>query len=412
MTTSIVLGAGMVGVSTALALQETGHQVVLIDRKAPGRETSYGNAGIIQTEAVEPYAFPRSLAEIVRVGLKRGNDTDWRLGDMPRLAGPLWRYFTQSAPATYARTVAAYSKLALRASDDHARFIEPANAGDLIVREGWRAVYRSPGKLDAAVATAERLKREYGVPSDVLTSDELAASEPALKSRLAGAVHWTSPWTCRDPGDLVSRYAALFVARGGKVAQGDAMSLQQTGAGWRVLSERGNLTAENAVVALGPWSPMLLARFGYRVPMVFKRGYHWHFGGKEGPRISMLDIDSSALIAPMNAGWRVLTGAHLAPLGTAPASRQIRHAVSAARTLFALRDPIEAAPWSGTRPCMPDMLPVVGPSRHKGLWFHFGHGHQGFTLGPTTALLLAEQVAGDRNNPLALPLLPSTRDWV
>ncbi|WVT75869.1 FAD-dependent oxidoreductase (plasmid) [Sinorhizobium chiapasense] len=411
MTTSIVLGAGMVGVSTALALKEAGHEVVLIDRKAPGRETSYGNAGIIQTEAVEPYAFPRSLAEIIRVALKRGNDTDWRLGDMPHLAGPLWRYFTQSAPTPYARTIAAYSKLALRASDDHARFVEPAKADDLIVRQGWRAVYRSRAKLDAAAATASRLKRDYGVPSAVLTSDELAASEPALKSRLAGAVHWTSPWTCRDPGELVARYAALFVARGGKVARGDAMSLQQTGVGWRVRAEDGDVTAENAVVALGPWSPVLLARFGYRVPMVFKRGYHWHFGGEEGPRISMLDVDSSALIAPMNAGWRVLTGAHLAPLGTAPASRQIRHAVSAARELFTLREPVEATPWSGTRPCMPDMLPVVGPSRHKGLWFHFGHGHQGFTLGPTTALLLAELIDGHRTNPLALPLLPSTRDW-
>ncbi|MGO4624829.1 NAD(P)/FAD-dependent oxidoreductase [Ensifer sp. 2YAB10] len=409
MTTSIVLGAGMVGVSTALALQESGHQVVLLDRNAPGRETSYGNAGIIQTEAVEPYAFPRSVSEIARVALKRGNDVDWRLRDLPRLAGPLWRYFAQSAPAPYARTIAAYSRLALRASDDHAHFIGPAAADDLIVRTGWRAVYRSPASFQAAAIEAERLKRVYDVPSDVLSPDDLAASEPALQRRLAGAVHWTSPWTCRDPGELVARYAALFVARGGKLARGDALTLQQNGAGWRVLSEDGTVSAENAVVALGPWSPMLAKTFGYRIPMVFKRGYHRHFTGPSGPRISMLDVDSATLVAPMNAGWRVLTGAHMAPPGTAPTSRQILNASKAARELFALHEPIEATPWSGTRPCMPDMLPVVGPTRHKGLWFHFGHGHQGFTLGPTTAFLLAEQIEGRRDNPLALPLMPSVR---
>ncbi|OMQ31060.1 FAD-dependent oxidoreductase [Ensifer sp. 1H6] len=411
MTTSIVLGAGMVGVSTALALQESGHQVVLLDRQAPGRETSYGNAGIIQTEAVEPYAFPRSLNEIARVALKRGNDVDWRLGDMRRLAGPLWRYFTQSAAAPYARTVAAYSQLALRASDDHARFIGPAGAGELIVRQGWRAVYRTPANFEAAAAAAERLRRVYGVPSDVLGADELAASEPALLRRLAGAVHWTSPWTCRDPGELVARYAALFVARGGTLACGDAMTLQRNGAGWRVMSEDGVVGAENAVIALGPWSPTLAKNFGYRIPMVFKRGYHRHFSGQDGPRVSMLDVDNSTLIAPMNAGWRVLTGAHMAPPGAAPASRQIRHATNIARQLFALGEAVEPTLWSGTRPCMPDMLPVVGPTRHKGLWFHFGHGHQGFTLGPTTAFLLAELMTVGCTKPLILPLLPSARGW-
>lgn len=411
MTTSIVLGAGMVGVSTALALQENGHQVVLLDRQAPGRETSYGNAGIIQTEAVEPYPFPRSVSEIVRVALKRGNDVDWRLRDLPRVAGPLLRYFTLSAAAPYARTIAAYSQLALRASGDHERFIEPAGANDLIVRQGWRAVYRTPASFEAAAADAERLKRIYGVPSDVLGADELAACEPALQRRLAGAVHWTSPWTCRDPGELVARYAALFVARGGTLARGDAMSLQQKGAGWHALSEDGLVNAENAVVALGPWSPTLASAFGYRIPMVFKRGYHRHFSGQNGPRVSMLDVDNSTLVAPMNAGWRVLTGAHMAPPGAAPASRQIRHATNTARELFALRDPVEVTPWSGTRPCMPDMLPVVGPTRHKGLWFHFGHGHQGFTLGPTTAVLLAGLMTMGRADPLVLPLLPSARGW-
>lgn len=411
MTDTLVLGAGMVGVSTALALQESGHQVVLLDRKAPGRETSYGNAGIIQTEAVEPYPFPRSLREILSVVFKRGNDVDWRMRDMPQLAWPLWRYFSQSAPAPYARTVAAYSQLILRASGDHARFIDPAGADDLIVRQGWRAIYRTPAKFDAAAVRAERLQQEYGVPSEVHGADELAALEPTLRRRLAGAVHWTSPWTCRNPGELVARYAALFIARGGTLLNADAMTLQQDGSGWRVLSPDGPVTAPYAVIALGPWSPALLKRFGYRIPMVYKRGYHRHFSGEGGPRISTLDIENSTVIAPMNRGWRVLTGAHMTSPGTAPAARQMLRSVEAARELFSLSEPIEENPWSGHRPCMPDMLPVVGPSRHKGLWFHFGHGHQGFTLGPTTAFLLAEQIDGKNANPLVLPLLPSAREW-
>ena len=411
MTDTIVLGAGMVGVSTALALQERGHHVVLVDRKAPGQETSYGNAGIIQTEAVEPYAFPRSLREILSVALKRGNDVDWRMRDMPYLVGPLWRYFAHSAPQPYAKAVATYSKLIMRASADHARFIEPAGADELIVRKGWRAVYRTAEKFELAAAAAERLEQIYDVPNTVLGTNEIASLEPTLCRPLAGAVHWTSPWTCRDPGELVKRYASLFVARGGTLVIGDAMSLQQHGVSWRVMSQDGPIVSQNAVIALGPWSPAFLKTLGYRIPMVFKRGYHRHFISPDGPLMSTLDVENATFIAPMNKGLRILTGAHMAPLGSVPSSRQILHAEAAAGELFALQEPVETTRWSGTRPCMPDMLPVVGPGRHKGLWFHFGHGHQGFTLGPTTASLLAGQFDDHNIEPPMKALLPSTRNW-
>ncbi|MGW6779082.1 NAD(P)/FAD-dependent oxidoreductase [Brucella pseudogrignonensis] len=411
MTDAIVLGAGMVGVSTALALQERGHNVVLVDRRAPGRETSYGNAGIIQTEAVEPHAFPRSLREILSVALKRGNDVDWQVRDMPRLAEPLWRYFAHSAPQSYAQTVATYSKLVLLASEDHAKFIVPAGADELIVRKGWRIAYRTTAKFEEAAVRAERLKQLYGVPNTVLGTSDIAAAEPTLRRPLAGAVHWTSPWTCRDPGELVSRYASLFISRGGTFAIGDATSLKQDATGWRVLSNEGPFSAQSVVIALGPWSPSLLAAFGYRIPMVFKRGYHRHFAVEQEPQIATLDVENGAFIAPMNKGLRILTGAHMTPLGTAASTRQVLRAEAAARELFMLQKPVEENPWSGTRPCMPDMLPVVGPSRHKGLWFNFGHGHQGFTLGPTTANLLAEQFDAQGVDLLVKPILPSARHW-
>lgn len=413
MTDCIVLGAGMVGVSTALALQERGRQVILLDRKSPGQETSYGNAGIIQTEAVEPYGFPRSFKEILSVALKRGNDVDWYWRDIPHFVGPLYRYFSASAPKHYAQAVAAYAGLILRASEDHARFIEASGASDLMVKQGWQAAYRSQEKFEAAASIAERLQHIYGVPSQVLMSDDLAKSEPALQRKLAGAVHWTSPWTCLAPGELVARYAALFVERGGQIVTGDASSMTQTGKGWRVMSDEGEITAQDVVVALGPWSPALLKRFGYRIPMVFKSGYHRHFSTKSGPRVATLDVENATFMAPMKVGLRVLTGAHLSAPDALSASRQVNRAAQAAGALFDLGAPVETTPWRGTRPCMPEMLPVVGESpRHQGLWFNFGHGHQGFTLGATTGFLLAERMCEATVNPLVQPLEPSLRSWV
>ena len=92
MSEILVLGAGMVGVTTALALQERGHDVMIVDRNAPGRETSYGNAGLIQTEAVEPYAMPLAPGALIQIAMGRGYDVKWNIPGLLSQAGAVWAY--------------------------------------------------------------------------------------------------------------------------------------------------------------------------------------------------------------------------------------------------------------------------------------------------------------------------------
>src|SRR5207247_6779817 len=157
----------------------------------------------------------------------------------------------------------------------------------------------------------------------------------------------------------------------------------------------GPLRAGGAVVALGPWSPELLARFGYRFPMVRKRGYHRHFSGGARLELPVQDPTFGYVIAPMARGLRITTGAELSGRSVSATPIQLERAEQAARGLLDLGEPVEKQPWSGIRPCMPDMLPVIGPApKHKGLWMHFGHGHQGFTRGPATGRLLGGMMNG------------------
>lgn len=392
MTDIIVLGAGMVGVCTALALQDQGHAVSVIDRRGPGQETSYGNAGIIQAEAVEPYPLPLDLPTLADIALGRTNNVAWSLGGMRHWLGPVLRYARNSLPHGYrSRIVPAWSRMIHSATADHGALIAASGAEDLISREGYRKVYRTEREFAAAAAAAGRYQAEHGVPHRLLDGAEIAAAEPGLRHPLAGAVHWTSSWSCKDPGALVERYADLFERRGGRFLRGDAMSLQRQGQGWLVQADGGAVEAERAVVCLGPWSPGLLARFGHRIPMVFKRGYHRHFGVEQGPRLPMMDVETGTFLSPMTRGLRVLTGAELNGIAAPPSLRQLQYSTQAAQQLFKLGVPVEDKAWMGTRPCLPGMLPMIGPSpRQPGLWYNFGHGHQGFTLGPSTARLLSE----------------------
>jgi D-amino-acid dehydrogenase len=398
----LVLGAGMVGVSSALALQLRGHQVTLVDRRPPGRETSYGNAGIIQREAVEPYAFPRDMRMLARIATGISNDAHIHWVDLPGLAPCLWKYWRASAPRRYAPIVRAYSALIAHCLDEHAPWIETAGAADLVQREGFLQVYRSPRAFEAAAAQATAVAREHGLECALLDGSALAAAQPALRKRMAGAVHWREPWTVRDPGELVARYGRLFESRGGLVVTGDATTLTARGAHWSVdvvdaAGRAGTVKAAQAVIALGPWSERLTRRLGYHLPLFVKRGYHRHYAGQGAPGMPVFDVERGYVLAPMTRGMRITTGAEFARLGAVATPVQLRRAERYANELVELGEPAEREPWLGARPCTADMLPVIGPApRHAGLWFHFGHAHQGFTLGPATGRLVAEMISGER----------------
>lgn len=215
--TVLVLGAGMVGTCTALHLhlQRRGVDVTLIDRREHGEVTSYGNAGLIQREAVEPYAFPCELNFVLRAALGRGAEVHWHARGLRQMAIPLIQYFHHSRPAAHAHATQSYSRLIAYAIKEHAPLIAAAQAEQLVQRDGFRFVFRTPRAFAEAVERAQRLQDQFNVRFTAEDGAALSRSEPTLRQGLTGAVHWRDPWAVQDPGALVQRYAALFAARGG-----------------------------------------------------------------------------------------------------------------------------------------------------------------------------------------------------
>jgi len=390
----VVIGAGMVGTSTALHLRQRGHEVVLIDRSEPGQQTSFGNAGLIQREAAEPYPFPRELGKIWQVASGQGFDIAWRASALLHVLPQLLAYAWHSQPQRHARVASHYGALIAACITEHDALVRSAGAQDLIDTRGYRKIYRTASAFEQAARDAERLARTWVIDNRVEDGAELARREPGLKQRLAGAIHHASTWSVRDPGALVQAYAADFVAQGGQLMRAEVQALEPQHKGWNLRTSKGPLSAQDVVVAQGPWSQDLLAALGYRFPMFVKRGYHQHYDGAHGLNGPVFDAQKGYLLVPMRAGLRLTTGAELALRDDAPQPTQLAPAQACARTLVELGQPSPLAPWMGSRPCMPDMLPVMGPApHHSGLWLNFGHGHQGFTLGPVAGRLLAEMIS-------------------
>ena len=394
----LVLGAGMVGVSAALHLQQRGCDVILLDRHdRAGEETSYGNAGLIECASVFPYMFPREFAQIVRYALNRAPQMRYRVSDLPAFLPWLSRYFLASSPERALQSAMAELPLIRRSLIEHEALIAEAGVPGLLRRSGWIKLFRHEATLAGAVRELERA-RAHGVEGEVFDAEAIAAHEPCLTGEFAGALHWPTPGFVPDPGGLAKAYAALFQRRGGRFVTGDARTLEQDAGEWRVNGRDGAVRARQAVVALGPWSDLVFGPLGYSIPLAVKRGYHLHLVPRGNAVLNhpVLDSDLGYLLAPMTRGIRLTTGVEFAHRDAPPTPVQLQQALPRARALFPLGEPVEAKPWMGARPCLPDMIPVIGRApRHPGLWFDFGHQHHGLTLGPVTGRLLAEMMTGE-----------------
>ncbi|MBN3766105.1 FAD-binding oxidoreductase [Burkholderia sp. Ac-20365] len=391
---TVVLGAGMVGVSVAVHLQKRGLSVALVDRKAPGNETSFGNAGLIQREGVYPYAFPRDAGTLLRYARNRSLDVRYHVSAMPKLLPFLYRYWHYSRADRHAAIARSYATLIEHCVDEHRALIDASGAQALLRTGGWLKVFRSARKQDAALRDAERWQAEYGVSFDTLDAAQLRRDEPSLSHALLGALRYTDADTVSDPNALVTAYARYFEQLGGRIFIGDAATLQPH---WSVDTDAGRIEANSAVISLGPWSDTVSARFGYRLPLAVKRGYHMHYATQNGARLNqpVLDTEIGYMITPMARGIRLTTGAELAACDAPATPVQLDAIEPIARETFPLGARLDERPWLGRRPCTPDMMPIIGQApRHKDLWFAFGHAHHGLTLGPVTGRLLAEMMTG------------------
>ena len=397
-TDVLVLGAGIVGVCAALHLQKRGRATVLVDRRGAAAETSFGNAGLVQREGVYPYGFPHDFGALLRYSLNRTIDAHYHPSAIPRIAPFLWQYWKHSRPARHRAIAHLYAKLIEHCITEHDALAAEAGATSLFRRTGWMKIFRTERERDLRFAEAERWRREFGINSAFLNQKEIQENEPHLAPVLVGALHYIDPIAAIDPQAVALSYLQLFEKLGGRFVQGNAATLETDTGSWRVRSTEGSLSAPHVVIALGPWAEIVTRRLGYRFPLAVKRGYHMHYraAGRAVLNHPMLDTERGYFLAPMRAGIRLTTGAEFALRDGMKTPVQLNRAEPIARELFPLAERLDADPWMGSRPCTPDMMPIIGRApRHEKLWLAFGHAHHGFTLGPVTGRLVAELVCGE-----------------
>jgi len=386
----------MVGVSCALALQKRGFAVTLIDRRPPGRETSYGNAGVLARSSIVPLNNPGLFGKLKSYLGNRhpALNLDWKRA----LTQPGWllRFLWEARPSQATARIAALGSLTASTVERHRALMTEAGITDRLRETGTLKLWRTEAGHAAAKAEHDFLKA-HGIASQVLDRQGISGVEPALNPIFHAGLLCLENASVDSPGAVTQAYAELFVQRGGRIEQAQVAALTRSGAGWRAQAGSTVFEADIAVVALGPWSMNILAPLGLDPKLDVERGYHRHLRAKPGARLSrpVYDVDAAYFMAPMEEGYRVTSGVDLSRRDAPDNHRQIDQVTVSAREAFPL-DEFAGDTWRGARPTLPDSLPMIGEApRNPGLWLAFGHQHLGFSTGPITGEIVAALVCGE-----------------
>ena len=399
----VVAGAGIVGLCAALALQDRGHAVALVDRDEPGRRhASRWNAGVLPTSSLVPLANPgtRRRLPTLLTGREPGFRLDPRVG--PGVVPWGAAFLHACRPEAFAATAAALHALIERSREAHARLSDRAGAAGLWRREGWLHLHGGP-----APSAADPVYDRHGVARRVLDALGLAALEPSLASIFPAATLFPDTVSVDDPPALFGAYLALFRGAGGTLRRAEVRAVEP-GPALR-LADGERVEADHVVLAAGPWSAEILARAGLHLPLLSERGFAARFHLAPGAALNrpVFDVAGGIVLAPRPGGVQLSTGTRLTRPGAPTPDGQWRRALARARRILPLGEPIDERPATADRPTLPDDRPAVGPvPGHPGLWLSTGHQHIGFSTSAGSGAMLAVLVAGEAD-PLAAAFAPA-----
>jgi D-amino-acid dehydrogenase len=399
---TVVLGAGVIGVTTAYYLAKSGRKVVVIDRQDEvARETSFANAGLIAPGHAYTWASPRAPAILAKSLVLPGQALRLKLNADPRMWLWCWQFLRNCTQARSTRNTQRKVRLCMYSQERLQALAAGENIDYQQARKGLLYVYRNEASLQRGARNAQVLRAE-GLQIQVVDAQQLMALEPVLRhsqAPLAGGLYCPSD----ESGDshlftrsLAARCLAMGVefrmnTRIDRIeSAGDAVSCVHT--------DKGVVHGRDFVLALGAFSPALVRDMDYRLPVYPVKGYSMTLPvrrGQSAPLIGGVDEDSLTAWATFGDRMRLTATAEFSGFDVSHRPRDFQHMLATAQTLFPdAADYAAPSYWACLRPMTPEGTPILGRTRHRNLFLNVGHGHMGWTMACGSSAALADIMRG------------------
>lgn len=400
-----VVGAGIIGISTALKLQSCGFKVQVLDRAGVAGEASAASAGAFAFADVVPLATPGIMKKAPK----------WLLDPLGPLSVPpayalkiapwMLRFWRASWRDRFAAALDAQARLNGFAKEALERQIAEVDGEPFMQRDGQLQLYEGAREFHASLEGWEQRRRRGVMFVHLHSPEAIAEIQPGLAPRFTHAGYTPDWFNTVDPRRWTEHLAHRFQQRGGVIGSADVRSIERHGAGAKLKTATGDILASRVVVAAGAWSHHLARTLGDRFPLETERGYNTTLpAGAFNLRTHLTFTGHGFVVSRINGGVRVGGAVELGGLDLPPNFKRADILLQKAARFLPGLTTQGGQRWMGFRPSMPDSLPVIGASaRLRNVVYAFGHGHLGLTQSAATAELVADLVS-DRVP--ALPMAP------
>jgi len=404
----IVIGAGIVGASTALWLLRAGARVTVVDREGWASGTSHGNAGVLAAVAMVPVTGPGLVAKAPGMLMNRDYPLYLRWSYLPKLLPWLRKYLGNANDADTRRISAGLAPIVSDAVDQH-----KALASGTAVEAFLEDSYYSYAYTDRAAFDADRygwdIRANHGFTPELREGTAVTDLAPELSPDITCLASLSAHGYVRDPGGYVQALGQEVEALGGTLVRGTAQDFDfADGRFQAVLTNNGPVQGDLAVLTTGVWSKPLMAKLGINVPLETERGYHIIFkNAQNGPSHPMMIASGKFAATPMADGVRCAGILEFGGLDAGPSKAPFDLLRRQTKAAFPQMTWDEEVEWQGHRPATSDSLPLIGEVRNTGIFVGFGHHHIGLTGGPKTGRLLSQLITGQSPNIDMTPYNPS-----
>ena len=401
-----IVGAGIVGICSALYLQKAGFTVTLYDKAGVGQGASKGNAGHFATEQVFPLADASLLPQLPKMMLDPLGPFRIKFSYLFKALPWFFRFVLNMFPSKFNSNKKALQALNKYAIEAYLPLINAAGNEQLFTRKGSLLISEQKDCRD--LKKVYQSFKQHGIAAEFLEQKQLKTIEPNLSEDVQYGIYFTEVGHTVDPEKLCTTLFNLFEQQGGAFKQLPVDSIEHNANSVNIISGSDKLTHDNILIATGAWSKPLAKQLGYSVPLDTERGYHLMVPKLTNAlSIPVASLERKFIMTPMEQGLRLAGTVEFAGLH-APANVERAHSLLPhAKALLTneISDKASELPdWMGFRPSLPDSLPVIGRApNHNNVYFAFGHQHLGLTQAAITGKLLGELLT---EQPTSLDISP------
>ncbi|MEM9330523.1 MAG: FAD-binding oxidoreductase [Pseudomonadota bacterium] len=395
-----IVGAGIVGICSALSLLERGFSVRMIDRGEPGQETSFGNAGVISPWSFIPQSLPGVWRNIPAWLLNQDGPLRFHMSVLPKLLPWFFRFYKNCNPDDAQRISDSMEILTASSVDLFKKHLKGTGHENLIADAMYVHAFRNPKKANLN-SIDYKIRREKGADIRMIGAQELREIEPALSPDFSAAILIKGQSRALAPGKIGFVLSEKARKSGAIFVKSEVEKLvSQVSGGWCVRASSGDFLSKKVLVSAGAWSTKLLESLGFRVPLMAERGYHIQL---PEPQLSLnnsvMDVENKIVASSMLDGLRVAGTSEFAPIEAPPDEKRFESLQRLTQRMLPDVNLERKTTWMGCRPSFPDSLPIIGRLPiSEGLYGAFGHSHYGLMMAPKTGELVAELISGTNSN--------------